>query len=391
MALGKRAHAARGEAQFLDGRAAGGDAGLAVNGAAIFEFGDKVDVRKRGGKNAAANGEHFAADADGFGEITGDVRERGKKKIAEIVADQAAAGMKAVLEEPAEQRFILRKRDHAVANVAGRKNAILAAQAAGAAAVIGDGDDGSKIGDGMFGAGVFVRCGEMTMFFQAAKESGEAGAAAESDDAEAAGERFWFGSGFFHAGVRIRGMASTIAEKNCNTEHTEKSGAQRAQRRKRTGLSLSHKSSSAGGAVFLRIEQLGEARIFLEESEIFVVARVIAIFRAQLDGDLQIGHGGIGFASEAIERGQRVMNMIGLGSGFAGFVETFARIVPAADVHHGDAALVMFIRSAGDSSPETASCAARQFSGACARDRRVPCWGPPELFQVPAWHVANFC
>src|SRR6266849_923461 len=103
----------------------------------------------------------------------------------------------------------------------------------------------------------------------------------------------------------------------------------------------------ADGAIFLRIEQLGEARVFLEERKILVVARVIAVFRAQLDGDLQIGQGGIGFAGEAIERGQRVVNMVGLGGGFAGFIETFASVVPAADVHHGDATLIMLVRGAG--------------------------------------------
>src|SRR6266478_9228149 len=97
-----------------------------------------------------------------------------------------------------------------------------------------------------------------------------------------------------------------------------------------------------GEAVFLGIEQLGEARVFLEERKIFVVARVIAILRAQLDGDLQIGERGIGLAGEAIESGQRVVNVVGLGRGFAGLVETFAGIVPSADVHHRHAALIMF-------------------------------------------------
>ena len=41
----------------------------------------------------------------------------------------------------------------------------------------------------------------------------------------------------------------------------------------------------AGGAVFLRIEEFGEARIFLEEGKILVVAGVIAILSAQLNGD----------------------------------------------------------------------------------------------------------
>ena len=102
----------------------------------------------------------------------------------------------------------------------------------------------------------------------------------------------------------------------------------------------------AGEAVFLRIEELGEARIFLEESEIFIVAGVITVFRAQLDGHLEIGQSRIGFAGKAIERGQRVVNVIGFRRGFAGFVETFAGVVPAANVHHGDAALIVFFGGA---------------------------------------------
>ena len=71
--------------------------------------------------------------------------ERGEKQIAEIVADEASASMEAILKKTAKQRFILGKRDHAVANIAGGKNAIFAAQTAGAAAVIGDGDDCGEV------------------------------------------------------------------------------------------------------------------------------------------------------------------------------------------------------------------------------------------------------
>ena len=39
--------------------------------------------------------------------------------------------------------------------------------------------------------------------------------------------------------------------------------------------------------------------------------------------------------------------MIGFRRGFASFVEAFARIVPAANVHHGDATLIMFFGGAG--------------------------------------------
>ena len=73
--------------------------------------------------------------------------------------------------------------------------------------------------------------------------------------------------------------------------------------------------------VALRVEQFGEARIFLQECEIFVVAGVVAIFRAKLDGDFQILHGGIGFAGEAIERGHGVDDVVGFRSGFAGAIK----------------------------------------------------------------------
>src|ERR1700722_14558681 len=94
---------------------------------------------------------------------------------------------------------------------------------------------------------------------------------------------------------------------------------------------------SAGGAVFLRIQQFSEARIFLEEGEVFIVTRVIAIFRFELNGYFQIGHGGVRFAGQAVESGEGVMNVIGFGCGAPGFIEAFAGIIPAAHVHHGDA------------------------------------------------------
>src|SRR5215469_17105204 len=59
----------------------------------------------------------------------------------------------------------------------------------------------------------------------------------------------------------------------------------------------------AGKPVFLGVKQFGKARIFLKKREVFVVARVVAVFRAQLDGDLEVFECRVGFASEAIERG----------------------------------------------------------------------------------------
>src|SRR5260370_17851948 len=104
------------------------------------------------------------------------------------MADEAATRVDAILEKADEKGFIFRKSDHAVANVAGREDAILAAQAAGTAAVVGDGDDGGEIGDGAFNAGVLVGAAD-DGFLEAPEERGGAAAASESDDPESAGKR----------------------------------------------------------------------------------------------------------------------------------------------------------------------------------------------------------
>ena len=106
-------------------------------------------------------------------------------------------------------------------------------------------------------------------------------------------------------------------------------------------------AKSIGEAVFLWIEKFGEAGVFLEKGKILVVAGMEAVLGAQLDGDLEIGHRGIGFPSKAIERGQRVVNVIGLRRGFAGSLQALARIIPPANVHHGYAALIMLVGGAG--------------------------------------------
>jgi hypothetical protein len=195
--LGKRAHAASGKAEFLDRGATGSDASFAVDDAAVFERGDQVNVRKCRREDAAADGEDFAANADGFGEVASDVGERGEKKIAEIVADETAARVEAVLKEAAKKGFIFRKCDHAVANVTGRKNAVFPADAAGAAAIIGDGDDRRQIGDRVFDGSVLVAAAD-DVFLEAAEKRGETRSTTESNDAEAAGERFRIGNAFFH-------------------------------------------------------------------------------------------------------------------------------------------------------------------------------------------------
>src|SRR5271157_3530532 len=72
------------------------------------------------------------------------MREGGEKEIAQIVAAQSVAARETEIEEFGEELFIFGERHQAVADVAGRKNAEVAPQAAGAAALVRDGDNGSE-------------------------------------------------------------------------------------------------------------------------------------------------------------------------------------------------------------------------------------------------------
>ena len=82
-----------------------------------------------------------------------------------------SAALEAVLEELGHERLRLRESGDALADIAGGKDAELAPERAGAAAVIGDGDDGGEVG------GVEL---------ESAQEGGKAGATADGDDAGAA-------------------------------------------------------------------------------------------------------------------------------------------------------------------------------------------------------------
>jgi len=99
--------------------------------------------------------------------------------------------METILEKAGKKGLVFRKRHHAIANVTRRKDAVLPTQAAGAAPVIGDRDDGGEIGNGAFGAGVFVGAADHE-FLEATEERREPGAASKSDDAEAVGKNLRF-------------------------------------------------------------------------------------------------------------------------------------------------------------------------------------------------------
>jgi hypothetical protein len=57
-----------------------------------------------------------------------------------VAPERTVSGGKAVLKEAAKESFVLRERNEAIAYVARRKDAILPAQAARAAAIVSDRD-----------------------------------------------------------------------------------------------------------------------------------------------------------------------------------------------------------------------------------------------------------
>ncbi len=181
---GERTNAAGIQRNFTNGNLAVRDARFALHSFAIGKSSDQVHIRKRGREDAAAHSEDFAGDANGLSEVPGDMRERRQEEVAEIVAAQATADMKTILKEAAQQRFILRKCHHAIADVAWRKYAIFPAEASGAAAVVGDRDDGSKVSDRPFERRMLIAAAN-DVFFQTAEQCGKTGASSQRDNAQA--------------------------------------------------------------------------------------------------------------------------------------------------------------------------------------------------------------
>ena len=151
------------EHEFDDAVRAGGDVGFAVDDGAVVHARGEGDVGVGGGVDAAAGGENLRGHLHGLGEVAGDVGESGDEEVAEAVAFEVAL-VEAVLEEAGEQVLVLGERDHAVADVAWGKHLEVFAEAAGGAAVVGDGDDGGEVADdagvgGLRGGGAGVQDG----------------------------------------------------------------------------------------------------------------------------------------------------------------------------------------------------------------------------------------
>jgi hypothetical protein len=121
-------------------------------------------------------------------EVAGHFNEGGDEKVAEVVAFEFAAGAEAVLEEAGDEPLVLGERDHAVTEVAGGEHFEVLTETSARAAVVGDGDDGGEVADpdtsGVFGIekGAGAGVGD-DVVFESTEKSGQAGAAADGDDA----------------------------------------------------------------------------------------------------------------------------------------------------------------------------------------------------------------
>ena len=175
-ASGQRRRVARDQADAPDAFAAAADASFAEDLGTIRQRGFERHARGSGGINSAGDVEHFGGYFHGLRKIADDLGERREKEISETVPLQSAASLKTVLEQARQQGRILAESDQAVADIAGRKDVEVAAQAAGAAAVVGHGDDGGQIhGD--------VRGARRGVTFQTSEDGRETMAASDRDDA----------------------------------------------------------------------------------------------------------------------------------------------------------------------------------------------------------------
>ena len=104
-------------------------------------------------------------------EVAFGMHQRGDEQVAEVVSFEAETGFEPVGEGALHQRLGLGERDEALASVSGRRDVELRAESPGAPAVVRHGDDS---------------CDVVGVLLQAAQCCGEAGAAADGDDAQTA-------------------------------------------------------------------------------------------------------------------------------------------------------------------------------------------------------------
>ena len=142
------------------------DVRLAHDARAVFKKGFKLHITVRHRQHAPGDREHLPHHGDRFFKAARHAVERGEQKIAERLPAQLPLG-KAVVKQFFHHRLGICKRLHALAHVARRQNAHVAAQHTAAAAIIGHGDDGRQ---------------PVCIFFQSAQHRGEARPAADGND-----------------------------------------------------------------------------------------------------------------------------------------------------------------------------------------------------------------
>ena len=129
------------------------------------------DVVESGRQHLTPHLEHVRRLAHGVLEVARDLGHRGDEQVAEAVSLEPAVLGEPVLEEAAHHRLVVGQRHQAVAQVAGREHAHVAAEPARAAAVVRHGHDGGEI------AGLRL---------EAAEQRGQPVASADGDDARPA-------------------------------------------------------------------------------------------------------------------------------------------------------------------------------------------------------------
>ena len=206
----------RNQRQLCEWGAAGGDSRFAVDALAVFQHASRVTLETVEGKIRPRMARTLLETRTASAKSPVTCVSAARNRLPKLCPTRPRPGTETILEQTAEQRFVFGKRDHAIADVAGRKNAIFAAQTAGAAAVIGDGDDGGEVDDGTARGRIRI-VARNDVLLEPAKKGGETGAAAESDDAKSARSRRNFAAVHFHAIRNERLGGFTLAENSLET------------------------------------------------------------------------------------------------------------------------------------------------------------------------------
>ena len=124
----------------------GADGGLALQAPARLEGRRQVERHARGRQDLAAHRQDAVRLAHRLLEVAGDRGHGGDEQVPEGVVVEPGAGREAVLHELGHERLGVGQGGDAVADVPGRRDPELLAQAAAAAPVVGQGDDGGDVG-----------------------------------------------------------------------------------------------------------------------------------------------------------------------------------------------------------------------------------------------------